>query len=68
MIPAPLLAAFLGIPPSTLRRWQLEGHITRRGTGPNKVALYDAAQVITYAHSIGRTTINPHRARQLATA
>ncbi len=39
------LAAFLGIPPATLRSWAHRGKITRRGTSPQGWALYDAAEV-----------------------
>lgn len=57
LIPGPLVAALLGIPASTLRRWNHHGHVRRRGTGHAGVALYDLSEVRAYARSLGRATI-----------
>lgn len=56
-LPGPLIAALLGVPAGTLRRWAARGHIRRRGTGANGVALYDLHAVADYARSRGRTKV-----------
>lgn len=65
-LPGPLVAALVGVPASTVRTWASAGHIRRRGTGANRVALYDLHEVATYARSIGRTRVDTRRGRVVA--
>lgn len=44
-----VLAAFLGIQPTTIRKWAQRGHITVRGRDQRGRALYDPHEVTRHA-------------------
>lgn len=56
LLDGPTLAAFLGVPASTVRWWASEGLLQRRGTGPRNRTLYDVREAARLAARRGRLT------------
>ena len=49
LVDAYALATALDVQPATIRQWAARGHITRRGTSPQGLALYNVVEVVQHA-------------------